>query len=56
MIVDLESWEPDNGTQDDARRLRARHSSGTNVLFCDGHVKWLKAELGESFQLLFEVP
>ncbi|MDD3925147.1 MAG: DUF1559 domain-containing protein [bacterium] len=26
----------------DWRNLSARHSNGLNVLFCDGHVKWLK--------------
>lgn len=29
---------------DSTKRLRARHSNGLNVLFVDGHVKWLEGE------------
>ncbi len=44
------------GQEDSTRRLRPRHSRTTNILYCDGHVGWNKAAIGESLASLFTEP
>ena len=41
--------------RDVSMQLRVRHSQGTNILFCDGHVSYEKAQYGESLKSFFEV-
>jgi prepilin-type N-terminal cleavage/methylation domain-containing protein/prepilin-type processing-associated H-X9-DG protein len=36
------------GVVDSTSPLRNRHSEGLNILYCDGHVKWRRALIGNS--------
>ncbi len=47
MIADFE------GGMDSYRRLRLRHSSGANILRCDGHVVYKKGEIGDDWSQEF---
>ncbi len=49
MVADIE------GGMDGYRRLRIRHSSGANILRCDGHVIYKKGEIGDNWSSEFTV-
>lgn len=36
------------------QRLRNRHSEGLNILYCDGHVKWQRAKIGDNLANIFD--
>jgi prepilin-type processing-associated H-X9-DG protein len=35
------------------RFLRNAHSEGINILYCDGHVSWKRAVIGDDLQAVF---
>jgi prepilin-type processing-associated H-X9-DG protein len=35
------------------RFLRNAHSEGINILYCDGHVGWKRAVIGDDLQAVF---
>jgi prepilin-type N-terminal cleavage/methylation domain-containing protein/prepilin-type processing-associated H-X9-DG protein len=35
--------------------LRARHNNGLNILYCDGHVKYEPANIGDNLRNIFDV-
>ncbi len=37
-----------------SQRLRNRHSEGLNILYCDGHVKWQRASIGDNLANIFD--
>jgi prepilin-type N-terminal cleavage/methylation domain-containing protein/prepilin-type processing-associated H-X9-DG protein len=43
-LAAVDWWDPakSDGIMPDAGRIAARHSGGTNILWCDGHTKWMK--------------
>jgi len=43
------------GTAVSSSPLRNRHSEGLNILYCDGHVKWSRAGIGDSLADTFNV-
>lgn len=43
------------GVQDTDYRLRNRHTTGLNILYCDGHVSWQMAKIGEDLRDIFDV-
>lgn len=41
------------GIDDTNFRLRNRHSEGLNILYCDGHIQWKGAKIGEDLRDIF---
>jgi len=42
------------GDSSSAKRLRNRHSNGLNILYCDGHVQWKAANIGDDLKDTFD--
>jgi prepilin-type processing-associated H-X9-DG protein len=42
------------GEKVSSQRLRNRHSEGLNILYCDGHVKWQRASIGDNLANIFD--
>ncbi|MDD3806111.1 MAG: DUF1559 domain-containing protein [bacterium] len=43
------------GVSNNTAILRNRHNNGLNILYCDGHVKYISANIGDDLRNIFDV-